>query len=142
MKSIFTIIFLSIFISSSPSFAQDKRALTKRLSCSVLIFSIGVKQPIQNCEITYEQNKRVVTNCFSSSISVEFSNDMNIDNQKYRIIKKIEDSLEKVNAVSYIEDKELKILTNYEITIDLLQKEFMGRSVGPFGYSDISGSCF
>ena len=142
MKNIFLILSLLTLMSSSPSFAQDKRALTKRLSCSVLIFSIGVKQPIQNCEITYEQNKRVVTNCFSSSISVEFSNDMNIDNQKYRIVKKIEDSLEKVNAVSYTEEKELKILTKYEITIDFLQKEFKGKSVGPFGYSDISGSCF
>jgi hypothetical protein len=142
VKSIFTIIFLSIFISSPPGYAQDKRVLSKRLSCSVLIFSIGVRQPIQNCEITYEKDKRVTTNCFSGYISVEFSNDMNIDNQKYRIVKKIEDSLEKVNAISYIEDKELKILTNYEITIDFLQKEFKGRSVGPFGYSDISGSCF
>lgn len=127
---------------SSSSSAQDKKVPTRKLSCSVLIISMNIRQPIQNCEIIYEKNKSVITNCFSGFTSVDFSNDGSFDNQKYKVIKKIEDAFERVSAISYVEDKELKILMDYQITIDFLLKEFKGKSVGPFGYSDISGTCF
>lgn len=142
MKGVITILSMLFLLMSSTSYAQDKKVPSRKLSCSVLIISMNIRQPIQNCEIIYEKDKRITTNCFSGFISVDFSNDGSFDNQKYKVIKKIKDSLEKVSAVSYIEDKESKILTNYQMTIDFLQKEFKGKSVGPFGYSDISGSCF
>ncbi len=138
--------FVSFFLAvlSFSVIADTASNKSINLTCKVITISNGIKQQIQNCQIKYESSgRRMLTDCFSPSSSPnEFLQDSSYENNKFKVVKRIANNSGILKATSYIEVKELNTVSNNEIEIDLSSKQFKGNSVGPFGYSDIVGSCY